>query len=159
MSNGARRFWEILPGALSWTILALPVIFSFVWPAGVAYFIIVFDTYWLVKAMVMGGHLISGYVHLKRNTAINWLERCRQTDDLAVWSDELFHQFHRGRGWRRWKLQEEWEQVEAMKAAPAKQKSWQDIRHVFLYPVFKESYEVMEASVRACLSSNYPKLP
>lgn len=157
MINRARRAWEILPGALSWTILALPVIFSFLWPAGVAYFIIVFDSYWLVKALVMGGHLISGYAHLKRNTAINWLERCKKTADLATWAEELFHQFHLVRGWRRWKLQEEWEQAEQMIRLPAKQKNWQDIYHVFLYPVYKESYEVMEASVRACFASNYPK--
>jgi len=157
MTNRARRFWEILPGVLSWTILFLPVIFSLVWPAGVAYFIIVFDTYWLVKALVMGGHLIAGYAHLKRNVAINWLERCKKTDDLAAWAEELFHQLHLEHSWRRWKLQEEWEQAEQIKKSPSKQKSWQDIYQVFLYPIYKESYEVMEASVRACLASNYPK--
>jgi len=157
MTYRARRFWEILPGALSWTVLALPIIFSFVWPAGVAYFIIVFDTYWLVKALVMGGHLISGYVHLKRNMAINWLERCRATEDIFTWSDKLFHQFHLTKGWQRWKLQEEWEQVEQMRFLSNQQKSWRELYHVFLYPVYKESYEVMEASVRACLASNYPK--
>lgn len=157
MTYPARRFWEILPGATSWTILALPIIFSFVWPAGVAYFIILFDAYWLVKALVMGGHLIAGYVHLKRNTAINWLERCKKTDNLPAWGEELFHQFHLDRGMQRWKLQEEWEQVEVMKKLPAEQKSWCDVYHVFLYPIYKEGYEVMEASVKACLASNYPK--
>lgn len=157
MTHPARRFWEILPGALSWTVLALPIIFSLLWPVGVAYFIIVFDTYWLVKALVMGGHLVSGYLHLKRNTAINWLERCRETENISIWSDKLLHQFLLMKGWKRWKLREEWEQVEQMKSSPSEQKSWQGIYHVFLYPVYKESYEVMEASVRACLASNYPK--
>ncbi|MFA5967252.1 MAG: hypothetical protein WC805_01920 [Patescibacteria group bacterium] len=157
MTPQARRFWEILPGAMSWSVLALPIIFSVVWPAGVAYFIIIFDTYWLVKALVMGGHLISGYRHLKRNTAIDWGERCEKTENLSAWAEELFHQFHLTKGWRRWKLQEEWEQVEQMKALPNKQKDWREVYHVFLYPVYKESYEVMEASVRACLASNYPK--
>lgn len=157
MSKRARRFWEILPGAISWSIIAMPVVFSFVYPAGVAYFIILFDTYWLVKALVMGGHLIAGYVRLKRDTAINWLERCKKTDALSSWGEELFHEFHLGRGWRRWKLQEEWEQVEQMLELPLRQKSWRNIYHVFLYPVYKESYEVLETSVRACLASNYPK--
>ena len=157
MTHSARRFWEILPGATSWTILSLPVIFSFVWPAGVAYFIILFDAYWLVKALVMGGHLIAGYVHLKRNTAINWLERCKKSDNLAAWGEELFHQFHLERSMQRWKLQEEWEQVEVIKKLPTEQKSWRDIHHVFLYPIYKEGHEVMEASIRACLASNYPK--
>ena len=43
LSPAARRFWEILPGAISWTVLLAPFAMSFLWPAGVAYFIIVFD--------------------------------------------------------------------------------------------------------------------
>jgi len=53
LGTKSSRIWEILPGATSWTILFMPILFSFIWPAGVAYFIILFDTYWLIKAFVM----------------------------------------------------------------------------------------------------------
>src|SRR3989344_369046 len=54
ISQKAYRFYEILPGAVTWSILLMPFAFSFLWPVGMAYFIIVFDVYWLVKALVMG---------------------------------------------------------------------------------------------------------
>lgn len=157
LGTKASRIWEILPGATSWTILSMPIVFSFIWPAGVAYFIILFDTYWLIKAFVMGGHLISGHIHLKRGMRINWLDRCYKTNNLTSWSQELFHKFHLVKKFESMKLREEWEQIEQIKDLPEKQKNWEDIYHVFLYPVYKENYEVLEASIKACLASSYPK--
>jgi len=110
-----------------------------------------------VKAFVMGGHLISGYVHLKRGMAINWLERCYKTQDLKSWSDELLHKFHLIKGFESLKLRDEWEQIEKIKNLPDKQKAWRDIYHVFLFPVYKESYEVLQATMKSCLASSYPK--
>lgn len=49
----AWRFWEIFPGALVWTGLILPVIFSFVWPSAVAIYILIFDLFWLFRGFVM----------------------------------------------------------------------------------------------------------
>lgn len=135
----------------------MPFLLSFIWPEGVAYFIIIFDAYWLTKALVMGGHLVFGYLHMRRNMKIDWLARLRQTEDLDSLSDDLFRRFHLGRGFEARRLKEEWEQIERMKASPAKQKSWQDVTHAIIYAIYKESYEVVEASVRACFESNYPK--
>ncbi len=157
MQLSARRFWEVLPGATSWFILALPFVFSFIWPAGVACFIIIFDVHFLIKAFVMGGHLIAGHSHLKRGMRIKWLDRCRQTENLPAWSIELLNKFHLAKGFEHHKLKEEWEQIEQIKNLPAKQKNWRDIYHVFLYPVYKESYEIISNSIKACLASNYSK--
>jgi hypothetical protein len=91
----------------SWSILILPIVLSFVWPAGVAYFIILFDIYWLTMALVMGGHLIAGYVHLKRTTKIDWLERCKKTDNLEGWANELTRRYQLARGFEASRLKEE----------------------------------------------------
>ena len=155
--TSAYRFWEMLPGSISWTILLLPVVFSFIWPAGVAYFIILFDTYWLVKALVMGGHLIAGYIHLKRSVRIDWLERCKKTDDLEGWANTLSRQLALAKGFEAGRLREELAQVEQIREVPRAQKSWETVIHAVIYTIYKESYEVVAASVRACLTSNYPK--
>ncbi len=135
----------------------MPFILSFIWPQGVAYFIIVFDVYWLIKALVMGGHLLFGYFHMKRAMGIDWLERLRETENLETLSDRLFKQFHQVRGFEARRVQEEWEQVEEMRLNPDKQKPWGNVIHAVIYTIYKESYEVVEASVRACFESNYPK--
>lgn len=67
-----RRFLEILPGFASWSALIAPVVASFFWPVGVAAFIIFFDTYWLYKSLLMGGHLVGGYLNMKRDIRIDW---------------------------------------------------------------------------------------
>jgi len=135
----------------------LPFMLSFVWPVGVAYFIIIFDTYWLVKALVMGGHLVFGYLHMQRAMRIDWLARLHQTEDLSTLADSLMRQYLLARGFEKRKVKEEWEQIEQIRALPAQQKHWRQVVHAVIYAIYKESYEVVEASVRSCFESNYPK--
>lgn len=156
-SRKTYRFFEILPGAVTWTILLLPFFLAWVWPVGAAYFIIVFDTYWLTKALLMGGHLISGYWHMRRAMQIDWLARLHQSEDLGGLSDSLMKQYLLKKGFEARKLKEEWEQVEKIRVLPAQQKQWQEVTHAVIYAIYKESYEVVEASVRSCFESNYPK--
>ena len=157
MTRAARRFWEILPGATTWSILLMPFVMSFVWPVGVAYFIILFDVYWLVKALVMGGHLVFGYMHMQRAMKIDWLARLHETENLEAFANRLFRQFYLAKWFEARKLRDEWEQVEKIRVLPAAQKHWKEVVHAVIFAVYKESYEVVEASVRSCFESNYPK--
>ncbi len=152
-----KRFWEILPGACSLTLLALPVCLSFLWPVGVAYFIILFDTYWLVKALVMAGHLLAGLVHLKRGLLIDWLERCRKTNHLSAWARELRDQLLVSRGFDAAQLHEECQAVEELLRQPDRQIDWREIFHGVMFAVYRETEEVLEASLRALLASAYPR--
>jgi len=47
----SQRVLEILPGFFSWSLILFPLWGSFLWPIGVAYFIIAFDIYWLYKSV------------------------------------------------------------------------------------------------------------
>lgn len=157
LSYRARRFWEILPGVTTWSILLMPVVLSLVWPTGLAYFIIVFDVYWLTTALIFGGHLWSGFAHMKRAMRKDWLELLTKTDDLDGLAEELRAQVQVASGFEARKLHEEWEEVEHIRLLPENQKNWKGVIHAVIYAVYKESYEVVAASVRACLESNYPK--
>ena len=86
------RFLEIIPGAITWLALLLPILFSFFWPAAVATFVLLFDLYWLYKSVLMGYHLISGYHHLKRDLRIDWLEKCKDLpkDELILDWKEIY---------------------------------------------------------------------
>jgi hypothetical protein len=48
------RFLEMVPGVLSWGLLLLLAVMSYFKPVWVAYFIIVFDVYWLLISAVSG---------------------------------------------------------------------------------------------------------
>ncbi len=71
------RALEIVPGALTWSLLLLSVILSFAAPVYVAYFILIFDVYWLLKSFSMSHSLIRAYRYLKRDTRIEWSERLK----------------------------------------------------------------------------------
>ncbi|MFA6551065.1 MAG: glycosyltransferase family 2 protein [Patescibacteria group bacterium] len=78
------RVLEILPAFLSLGTLLALIIFSYLKPVGVAYFIIVFDVYWLILVFFLSLHLIAAYRELKKNIKIDWREKCQ---NLPGWQD------------------------------------------------------------------------
>lgn len=74
----ARRLWEILPGTLSWSALILPIVLSYYAPSAVVAFIILFDLYWLYKAVIMTIHLVLGYRNHKQAMATHWLPKAKR---------------------------------------------------------------------------------
>ncbi len=74
------RAFEMLPGILAWTTLLSVVIFSFKAPIAMALFIIVFDTYWLIKSLYLSLYLKSGFQQVRDNIAAPWFERLENLD-------------------------------------------------------------------------------
>lgn len=66
------RFFEILPGALTWLTLLGVIFFSWAIPIGVAIFIIAFDLYWLIKTVYLSVHLRLTFSRLRRSLATDW---------------------------------------------------------------------------------------
>jgi len=60
------RFLEIFPGAVAWIFLILPVVFSFIWPSAVAIFVLIFDFYWLIRALYMAWFLVLSHQKMKK---------------------------------------------------------------------------------------------
>ena len=69
------RVLEILPGFLSLTTLVLAVIFSWLKPILVAYFIIAFDLYYTLKAFNLVFYETICFRKMKKNLALNWKEK------------------------------------------------------------------------------------
>ena len=69
------RFFEILPGALSYLTILLPVLLSFINPLYGAIFIIVFIIIWFVKTIGMSYRTIQGYNTLQRAQSLDWKSR------------------------------------------------------------------------------------
>lgn len=79
------RFFEILPGALSWGTLLSVILFSWVSPTSVAIFIIVFDVYWLVKTAYLSLHLRSSWNKMQHHLVVDWEERIKNLHTEDVW--------------------------------------------------------------------------
>ncbi len=83
------RFYEFVPGFLSWITIALMFLISWLSPTGVAIFIILFDIYWLLKTIYLSLHLRSTFGRMKKNLKINWLEKITTNSQLlnTDWQD------------------------------------------------------------------------
>lgn len=84
-----QRTLEILPGALTWLTFILPVILSFIWPAIVSIYMLLFVTFWLLKAFVMSYHLIKGYRQFRKDIKTDWLKKC-ENEFPNTWHN-LYH--------------------------------------------------------------------
>jgi cellulose synthase/poly-beta-1,6-N-acetylglucosamine synthase-like glycosyltransferase len=83
------RFFEILPGALSWGTLFLVIILSWKAPVFVAIFIIVFVVYWFVRTIYLSFHLRAGYQKMRKNEKTDWLAKLNNLQP-STWRD-IYH--------------------------------------------------------------------
>ncbi len=75
------RFLEILPGALSWFTILIVIFLSWQRPVWVAFFIICFDIYWLLKTLFLSFHQQSSFKIIKKSLKTNWLKKL---DELSI---------------------------------------------------------------------------
>ena len=139
------RLFEILPGALAWLTLLLMVFFSWKLPVFISVFIILFDVYWLLKAIYLSLHLRSTFSRMKRNLAINWLAKLGEIE-----TNEREQEKAKGR-----------ENIRNISRTDshnfASTISWRDIYHLVIFPMYKEPYEVVRESFETIAGANYPK--
>jgi hypothetical protein len=62
------RLLEIVPGAVTWLTLLLPIILSLLEPVWVAYFIIGFDLYWMVKSFRLTSSGATGHCMTRKES-------------------------------------------------------------------------------------------
>ncbi|MEK9180575.1 MAG: glycosyltransferase family 2 protein [Patescibacteria group bacterium] len=127
------RFFEILPGAVSWLTIILMFLLSWQLPAAVAIFIILFDIYWLLKTIYLSLHLRATFKKMKEFTSTNWLEKLK--------SDPKNPNFIRTP-----------RIVEKELSL-----SWQEVYHLVILPMYKEPYAVVRDGLESLAKSNYPK--
>jgi len=85
------RALEILPAFLMWATFIILILFSWLKPVWVAFFIIAFDVYWLLLVLYLSLHLISAYARLKKNKKIDWQEKCQTLDPAKKNWRDFYH--------------------------------------------------------------------
>ncbi len=83
-SSGKRvyRFFEILPGALSWGTLIGAFFFSWYKPVWVSIFIILFCLFWLCKVIGLSFYQFVSFKKLKKATKTDWLKKLDQLESF-----------------------------------------------------------------------------
>lgn len=78
------RFLEILPGTLVWITLIGMFVASAYFPVAAAIFIILFDTYWLLRTATLSLYLTIIFRRMRKNMKIDWLAKTKEIDG---WED------------------------------------------------------------------------
>lgn len=88
---GFERFFEIMPGAMTWTALLSPIWLSFILPFAVAYIIIIADIYWLINSVRLGFLIYLGYKKTEYAKKQDWLQKLKE-DYPKEWQ-QVYHLF------------------------------------------------------------------
>jgi cellulose synthase/poly-beta-1,6-N-acetylglucosamine synthase-like glycosyltransferase len=136
------RFFEMLPGILSWSVLALPFVLSIVSPRLTVIFIIAYFLLWFVKAIALDIRAVQGWLLMQSHMKLDWrallkeLEAGRAEDTVMprpAWHLQYIKRWHQHK--------------------PAILPS--DIYHAIIIATYNESREVLEPTIRSVLDSNY----
>lgn len=168
------RFLEMVPGLATWLFLLSPVILSVFNPVVVAYFIIAFDLFWLVKSFRLSVNLIRGYSRLYENQKVDWGERLLDLENLPGAVDryeaslvglledhpEAAKRFSFNPEHSRWRsdyrrIYRRYNELKQLAAKPHTILDPKNIYNAVIIATFNESKEVVEPTIQALLNSDY----
>ena len=140
--NWQYRFWEIFPGAVSWTILLLPLVLSIINPTLFAIYIIAFLLIWFIKAIGLNVRSIQGFRTLEQQKKMEWKILL---GDLEV--GEQLHQLKWIPKWHR-------KNVARIPVRPLSLRP-SEVYHAILIATYNEGIETLEPTVKSVLASKY----
>jgi hypothetical protein len=167
-----QRFFEILPGTLTWTTLLGMLVLSFLKPVWVALFIIIYDIYWLHRTIYIATYSIMGYRKMRRWKEVDWLYRVeninnieklkKQTkEELGLAQKELLESGlnRKKRKELRKAVIERGNFLKRLKGDAKNKKeflNWRDVYHVVMLPTAGESADIIEPAIASLEESAYP---
>jgi hypothetical protein len=169
-----QRALEMVPGILTWTTLLGMLVLSFFAPFSMAVFILVFDIYWIYRALYVSFFSTVAHMQVNEGKRIDWWERCQNTAEPEVYAETLAQRlaglseakralpFFR-LGARRIVSREIGRTRKALRETkalvPIKDEimDWREVLHVVLLPTAGEPVEIIEPAIESLVASNFPK--
>jgi hypothetical protein len=72
------KFFEVVPGLLSWTTLFFAFLLSWLAPVVIAVFIIIFDIFCLLRIAYLSFHQTVSFRQMRKNLQIDWLKKLKK---------------------------------------------------------------------------------
>jgi hypothetical protein len=151
------RFFEILPGALSWGIILGVLALTLFEPVLAALFMVAFVLYWLLRMLYSNLFLILSYVRLRAERDTDWLARIRAMADLRGYLSRLAAAGPETSFGRRLSARSHRRELEALATSPELPPPlWSDVYHLVVFPIARESAEIFEPGVASVAASDFP---
>lgn len=136
------RFFEMLPGLVSYMMILAPFVLSFFSPLLASGFVLLYIISFMVRSLSIVGRTIGGYNLLQKAQQLDWPQRLEDcTDPQAALDAPIDSSTHR-------------RNMQYL-AGVAAHKKPRDIYNVVIIATYNESIEVLEPTVQAVLGSQY----
>lgn len=136
------RAFEILPGAISWSILLFPFILAQFSPHATVFFIIAYLLLWFTKAIGLNVRAFQGYRRLKQHQKLPW--------------DRLLNELQTGKVTQPDRTIPSWhyETILRLQETPPLVRP-DDIYHAVIVATYNEAREILEPTFKKVLASKY----
>jgi hypothetical protein len=136
------RFFEALPGVLSWFMLLLPLILSLINVTLAAVFVLVYLLINFTRAIAGAIRALQGLRHLKRYQALDWLA--------------MLHELEAGEVQDPQEVRPKWHYDALLRlSVQPKVIEPSEIVHAVIVATYKEVREVLQPTIESLLKSNY----
>lgn len=140
--HGHYRFFEILPGALSWTLLFTPVILAFIDVTAAVIFVLLYLLIFFVRGIGYSTRAIEGYITMKKHMKLDWPELCADIDRGEVGDKQVTRP--------KWHLKNL-----RLLTTREFQVTPDMLTHAVIVATVNESREVLEPTIQAILAADY----
>jgi hypothetical protein len=121
-----------------------------------AFFVVCFDLYWVLKAINGAAHLITAYRYFQVCVRVDWLELIKHLPDSTAIDSLLGDKAVASKGLaKRYYLAEQQRLITTQFGAPSL--DYLHYYHVVVLPFVKEGFEVLNSTVAALTTVQYPK--
>src|SRR5882672_5301233 len=140
--KGHYRFFEIMPGLLSYTALMLPLILTLINVTAAAIFVILYLLIYITRAMASAIRVLEGYRTLRIHQKLDWPQLVAELQTGEVVDPSAKRP--------RWHYNNLLRLTERPKVIEPN-----EVLHAIMIAVYKESREVVEPTIQSLLNSHY----
>lgn len=136
------RFFEILPGALSWTMLFMPLILSLINVTVAALFILAYLLINVTRASALAIRSLHGYKVMRRHQKLNWRQLVKELQDGKVDNAKVARP--------KW----HYENLLRLSVQPVVVKP-DEVLHAVIIATYNEAREIVEPTIQSVIDSEY----
>ena len=146
------RFFEILPGAISYSAIILLFVLSWLDPVIASVYLFTIIAITLVKAIGVAYRTVQGYKVIEQAMRVNWR---RRVEDLENPHDS-YERLHDDNN-KSYHFEEHLENLKMMTAMESEYPKPSKIYHAVIMTAYDEGIEVLDPSIEAVVNSTCPK--
>lgn len=138
----AYRFFEVLPGALSWLLLSLPLLLSLINVTLAAFFILGYILIYFIRSVAITIRALAGYRTMRQHEKIDWNALLDEVEAGEVAGPDARHP--------KW----HYKNLLRLRAKPPVVAPGQ-LLHAVIVAVHRESRDVVEPTIQSIIDSDY----